>query len=101
MYERVRQSLRLIASLGVVSVLAACSGDMSSPVAPSPSGSGGVPFGATIRGEVNRIDPARASTSLRAATSEGGGIVVRIAGTDLTTEVGPDGWFTFIGVPAR
>ena len=63
---------------------------------PSVSGSGSALFGATVQGQVNRVRLTQAVSV--AAEADDDTIVVRIAGTSLTTEVGPDGWFVFTSV---
>ena len=96
MYRLIGQTLRLVVALTLASALTSCGSDISSPIAPSVSGSGSALFGATVQGQVNRVRLTQAVSLV--AEADDGTIVVRIAGTSVTTEVGPDGWFVFTSV---
>jgi hypothetical protein len=84
------------------SFAAACGGSVTAPS--DTSGSGGGTSGATILGTVNGGGPASVTTSATAgvtgATAPAAGLVVTVAGTNLTATVDAFGRFEITGVPS-
>lgn len=94
---------RFLVTLLSVGLLASCSGDSGSPIAPSLSngGSGGPVSGATVHGRVNGSVGAQSfGPAAEVSGDAAAGLTIEVLGTGQSAEVGPDGEFMITGLGA-